>query len=54
MSEKNSLNREEYYTVETTSPRQVIEVLLLQSFKNELSNAQEKRYNPALPEGFLI
>ena len=37
---KNIANREDnYYTVEKTTPREVIEVSFLQSYKNQLGNA---------------
>lgn len=42
---KNIPNREDdYYTVEKTPPRELMEVSFLQSFKTELGNTQEERY----------
>lgn len=46
VSEKNIPNREEYYTVKKTHPR---EVSLLWVFKKELSDAQEQRWEISLP-----
>lgn len=49
-SEKNTPNREEYYTVKKTHPREVIEASLPQGFKNELRKKMENK--PALVKSY--
>lgn len=51
---RNIPNREDaYYTTEKALPREAIAISFLQSFKNELGNAQDTLgNNPALAEIF--